>query len=409
MSTHEIEPRPAVGPDPSNPAPPDPSSISAPENVIINIGSFVTNYNKMAEVLYPLELVSTSILYIVRWENYILTLTTLVLLCILFYHPGLLAGSVVGVSIVGMAVGKYYSQSKLNALLRRVERRDTREVQYLNEDSQALKKCMKDQKASHKLLLEYRRVMCNAEAVINMVTRALEYVYKIILWESLEVSLCVTVLLCVLFALLCTVYLRVFLASFPLIVLCFNRHFINRTVELWKSLLNYTYRKVRLKRRESKADTPSAELEVVHHSEDPQASQDQITEEVPVSEGTPESQVIHTSSGGLGQDGQTTAAARGSHVAANGNDGTDKEGVNPSHNIKGFCTKCSTSFAKLLKRKHDCNYCGQSFCGSCTVKVKRAVLGATSPAAFEESVRVCLDCKHLLDDLKLAQNSIPAS
>lgn len=74
MSTHEIEPRPAVGPDPSNPAPPDPSSISAPENVIINIGSFVTNYNKMAEVLYPLELVSTSILYIVRsvWQDSVL-------------------------------------------------------------------------------------------------------------------------------------------------------------------------------------------------------------------------------------------------------------------------------------------------------------------------------------------------
>lgn len=27
--------------------------------------------------------------------------------------------------------------------------------------------------------------------------------------------------------------------------------------------------------------------------------------------------------------------------------------------------------------QHDCNYCGQTFCGSCTVKVKRAVLGAT--------------------------------
>ena len=63
----------------------------------------------------------------------------------------------------------------------------------------------------------------------------------------------------------------------------------------------------------------------------------------------------------------------------------------------GFCNKCNTSFAKLLKRKvslylcvcsvyntcdkinlqHDCNYCGQTYCGSCTVKVKRAVLGAT--------------------------------
>ena len=35
-------------------------------------------------------------------------------------------------SIVGMAVGKYYSQSKLNTLLRQ---RKAPEVQYLDEDS----------------------------------------------------------------------------------------------------------------------------------------------------------------------------------------------------------------------------------------------------------------------------------
>jgi uncharacterized membrane-anchored protein YhcB (DUF1043 family) len=45
---------------------------------------------------------------------------------------GLLAGCAVGVSIVGMAVGKYYSQSKLNTLLRR---REMPEVQYLDEDN----------------------------------------------------------------------------------------------------------------------------------------------------------------------------------------------------------------------------------------------------------------------------------
>ena len=27
--------------------------------------------------------------------------------------------------------------------------------------------------------------------------------------------------------------------------------------------------------------------------------------------------------------------------------------------------------------QHDCNLCGQTFCGSCTVKVKRAALGVT--------------------------------
>lgn len=57
---------------------------------------------------------------------------------------------------------------------------------------------------------------------------------------------------------------------------------------------------------------------------------------------SPEAQVIHTSSGGVGQDGQTTTAAKGTHTAAwtaagaaaNGNDVMDKEGGNP-FNIKG--------------------------------------------------------------------------
>ena len=67
----------------------------------------------------------------------------------------------------------------------------------------------------------------------------------------------------------------------------------------------------------------------------------------------------------------------------------------------------------------DCNVCGQTFCGSCSIKVKKAVLGVTcksqhyGPSAFndsdlnlppsplapaaETSVRVCVNCKARLD------------
>ena len=47
----------------------------------------------------------------------------------------LLAGSMVGGAIVGMAVGKYYSQTKLSLLLRK---RQDPHVEYLDEDYQAL-------------------------------------------------------------------------------------------------------------------------------------------------------------------------------------------------------------------------------------------------------------------------------
>ena len=85
----------------------------------------------------------------------------------------LLAGSLVGVSVLGMALGKYYTQTKLSMLLRK---RELPQVEYLNEDHQALvslhttidnildhriilqKRCKKDQKAAHTLLLEYGRM-----------------------------------------------------------------------------------------------------------------------------------------------------------------------------------------------------------------------------------------------------------
>lgn len=68
MSTSErevVEPRafssshpPASGP---SSGPPPPNNVA-----IIDIGSFVANYNKMVGVLYPLELVCTAVLYVVR-------------------------------------------------------------------------------------------------------------------------------------------------------------------------------------------------------------------------------------------------------------------------------------------------------------------------------------------------------
>ncbi|KAL9983218.1 hypothetical protein ACROYT_G005357 [Oculina patagonica] len=40
-----------------------------------------------------------------------------------------------------------------------------------------------------------------------------------------------------------------------------------------------------------------------------------------------------------------------------------------------------------------CRHCGDSFCSRCCCKrVKRAVFGATAPAAFEETVLVCKSC-----------------
>jgi hypothetical protein len=71
MSTFEIAPpQPSRTGSSSNPSQSTSDSSRAPQPVaVIDIGSFVANYKKMVEVLYPLELVSSSILYVVRLVN----------------------------------------------------------------------------------------------------------------------------------------------------------------------------------------------------------------------------------------------------------------------------------------------------------------------------------------------------
>ena len=59
----------------------------------------------------------------------------LVTYCIFFACSAFLAGFFVAMAIAGMAVGKYYSQTKINMLHRK---KDMPHVDYLDEDKQAL-------------------------------------------------------------------------------------------------------------------------------------------------------------------------------------------------------------------------------------------------------------------------------
>ncbi|KAK7109509.1 protrudin-like [Littorina saxatilis] len=57
------------------------------------------------------------------------------------------------------------------------------------------------------------------------------------------------------------------------------------------------------------------------------------------------------------------------------------------------CHGCRVSFSSILKRRHYCRHCGNSFCHKCcNLKVPRSVFGATSPAASKETVLVCNGC-----------------
>jgi len=62
------------------------------------------------------------------------------------------------------------------------------------------------------------------------------------------------------------------------------------------------------------------------------------------------------------------------------------------------CASCNSFIDSLLRRRVYCRHCGQQFCRSCcSSKVPRAFFGATSPAAYKQTVRVCRDCKQYLE------------
>ncbi|RDD42707.1 Protrudin [Trichoplax sp. H2] len=72
------------------------------------------------------------------------------------------------------------------------------------------------------------------------------------------------------------------------------------------------------------------------------------------------------------------------------------------HIKSGHCASCDSSFSKMLIRRQYCRACGDSFCSRCcSMKVPRAVFGATAPAAYVETVLVCNSCYADLKDTLL--------
>jgi hypothetical protein len=277
----------------------------------------------------------------------------------------------------------------------------------------------------HKSRLEFRQILSNAENfMLGVEEKVLDYIYSIYLWKSPEVSLCVTVLLCLVLVLLCTIDLHTIGACIPAIVLCTNRHFFSRSIDLWKLLLRRLKDRFDRRRNRQRTETRvTAETTGSHEGveRDEEEEEEGDTEpgsvikpalpeeqdssnEAGLSDAnhTPELRQRASQRGSQGRHTDSPTASGAVDTVSRSGEGvvdpeagqgtlqsTKRDGKATQHEL---CSKCKTALF-FLKRKHDCNMCGQTFCGSCTSKVKKAALGVTSPAAYETSVRVCLNCK----------------
>ncbi|KAI6654709.1 Leucine-rich repeat-containing protein 63-like [Oopsacas minuta] len=60
-----------------------------------------------------------------------------------------------------------------------------------------------------------------------------------------------------------------------------------------------------------------------------------------------------------------------------------------------LCHKCET-ILRIYRKKRMCQKCGNTFCGNCSMKIKKSYLGVTAPNASKETVDVCIPCNQRL-------------
>lgn len=228
--------------------------------------------------------------------------------------------------------------------------------------------------------------------LISQANEVIDLIYQILRWELPLYSASLLFALFVLCLLSVFVSMRVLLVIVTLYVFCANRGFLewmhSCTASCWQWLCHYKIVSTVFKQQPAE----ERQQELLPYNSHEEA----ITGTTSVEQNATEAP----------QDQPTSEAEEDSgnkHIKRKpGRKKRRQENVTS-------CEKCNVSFAKLLKRKHQCNYCGAVYCGSCTVRVKKSLLGATSPTAYSEMVRVCLDCNDQLEQMHLELNKYQSS
>ena len=320
-------------------------------------------------------------------------------------------------------------------------------VSYINQDHAHQEELQKEEKTNEDDLLEFQYLLNKSQEVITSLNGALEHLYGVALWQHGVQSICVCLLLSGLLVMMYADLLHVVFGCWPIIAFCFNAQFIHSVSDTWKKAMERQNMTTNHPIATTSVTTPavpgaqpmaatSAQLPTAPRSSSPTptvpSTQPTATPSftrkplpiVPVESSGDMTDGEDVQASGEGERGRRKQPGDPPKAATAARDDVQTSEVTPFLHTTGeeflvvtrqrsvdsqqepgaaaglpgriekeVCTRCNVSFTKLLKRRHDCNYCGQVFCGSCTGKVKKYLLGATSPAAYEESVRVCVTCK----------------
>lgn len=348
--------------------------------VQFDIGAFVLSHKKLCQLVQPFVKWYESFLFVTRWQSWRLTLVVmLVAIYLSISYPAYLVHiplvySTVMLSLSGIRkLGMKNSKGYFLLQRKKVRRKD--------DDDLNLDFKLAAMKQAHDHLNEYIKICVQIQMFEETLCECFEQFYRITRWENPSVSKrCLFSLLlaaCILFLLPGR-----YLVTFGLIVTFignsgFKKVFREAQVHFW----------LRLQGWKKKNPWPESPLKAQTTLEVTENDYDDEWHDA-------EQETSHSECGNYEQEDapsrkKSAKLFSGLSVVTHFSDYRRKKKRLNSVN----CASCDVTFSSLLKKRQYCRHCGDSFCSRCCCKrVKRAVFGATAPAAFEETVLVCNSC-----------------
>lgn len=357
-----------------------------------NIADVIKNYKLLLKFLDPILACWRAAVYVFSWKNEILSIGVLLSCILIVYNVETVLFSSCLVGIVCLLL------SRQALIMQRpiVQQPNLKEsLKYIHPNNPYLGELLEAEKQVEKTIKEYRHMLLQVNKLISQANETIDLFYRILRWELPLYSASLLFALCVLCLLSVFVSMRVLLVILTLYVFCANKGFLE-WVQLWCSKCWQWLLQYKIVSRVFKQQQP---VEQQLPQQPPlYDSSEQVNAETSVKQDTLEV-----------QPSQDQATSENEEENNSKHVGKKPERKKRRQENVASCEKCGVSFAKLLKRKHQCNYCGAVCCGSCTVKVKKFLLGATSPTAYSEVVRVCGDCNDQLEQMQLELNKFQSS
>ncbi|XP_065919328.1 protrudin-like [Dysidea avara] len=344
----------------------------------VDIADVVDNYKQLLELMRPVLVCLRVASYSLSWKNDLLSIGALIACVFAVYSFETLLFTLCLIGAICLLLSR---QNFIMQHHRKMEAADaTESLKYIHPNNPHLEKSLVKEKHIQKIIQEYRKMLLQANNVMVQANTAIVSFYGILAWKKPLYSVSLLVALCVLCLSSIVVPVRTLLIIVVVFIFCANKEFLEWahvwTITSWKwlrqKLSSNIFRRSTVQKQQEQQPQPHDQAAASATQSSPSVSPE-VPQDHPVSETE--------------------------------DDKHRREEASPEPKRKrveniGCCDKCGVSFAKLLKRKHKCNNCGRMFCGSCTVRVTKSLLGATSPAAYSEMVRVCNDCNILLEAMQ---------